>query len=93
MNQASINLLCKDTAVIQLQATHSHIILALGFLLKTRIMITALKIVRIYLKDLFGIITVPILIPLEYMDLKDGVKVLFGILTTITLGPLLKLSS
>ena len=90
--QASINLLWVDTAVIQLQATHSHIILVLDFLQKTQIMITALKIVRICFKDLFGITTVPILTLLEYMDLKDGEKVLFGILTIITLGLLLKLS-
>ena len=82
-----------DTANIQLQATGSNIILAVDFLQKTTILITALKIVRFYIEELFGTITVQDLTPLDYLDIQDGEKELFGTLSIITLAPLTELSS
>ena len=82
-----------DTAVIQLQEIHSHTIVVLNFPHKTKIMITALITVQVFLEELFGIITVQKLTLLDYLDIQDGKKALAGMLTIIILGPLIKLSS
>lgn len=82
-----------DTANIQLQAIHYHIIVVLNFLQKTKIMMAALKFAQVLLVELFGIIIVQKLTLLDYLDIQESKKALFGKLKIIILGLLIKLSS